>query len=154
MRKLAVFLVAAALTGALGACASTGSAGGGGISGSEITAQELQDVPWSDLYATLSNHSWLEPTAGGFIIGNRGATALGGGNRGGNPQSTAPQSDPSARLALVLLDGSPITSGAESVLRGIAPEDVSRVRIMRPSEAATRFGTRGQHGAILIETGS
>lgn len=152
MRKLAVVLVAAALTGALGACASTGSGGGGGLSGSEVTAQELQEAPWSDMYAALSSHSWLDTQAGGFIISNRGATGLGGGDLGGQPEGTAPQSDPSARLALVMLDGSPITSNAESVLRGIDPEDVARVRILRPSEAATRFGVQGQNGAILIET--
>lgn len=131
-------LFAALLALTVAGCVTTSGARGGRVTGRRVTAEDLQGVPWTDAWEVLKNHAWLQANSGGFILTNRGATSLsisGGG-----------------RFVLVVLDHAPISGNAQAVLKGVPTEDIELIRILRPNEAATRYGVEGSDGAVLVTT--
>jgi TonB-dependent SusC/RagA subfamily outer membrane receptor len=54
---------------------------------------------------------------------------------------------------LVVLDGMPISHGSvSSALRGLSPQDVARIDILRDPASASMYGIRGANGVIVITT--
>jgi hypothetical protein len=58
---------------------------------------------------------------------------------------------PQGQMPVIVLDGSPQTSGPE-MLRTFRAADVSALEYMNASDATTRFGTGYSGGAILVTT--
>lgn len=129
------------LLAALAACATTGG-GSGRITSRTLSHDELAETPWTDLYDVLRNHSALEITRAPsgeevVLLANRGGqTSLGGG--------VSPM--------LLVLDGTRVRTGVPDVLRGLRIENVEEVRILRPAQAGSRYGSGSQGGVLVVTT--
>ena len=125
----------------LTACASGSGRTGGSIQGSVITASDLQGTPWNTAYEVLNHNRLL--TIGQqdvLLAATRGESSLGaaGGGQG----------------MLLVLDGSQTSTGVVDILRSLDAGDIRRIQILRPSEAASRYGTNAQNGVLIIQTKS
>lgn len=124
-RQRHVFLLCLIALG-MSACASSGSATGGGgqVGGhrasNRIDATELDAMAELDVYQAIGRlrPAWLRMS----------------------PQGAAP---------VVVVDGSPSTGGLE-MLRTFQAADVAALEYMSASDATTRFGTGYTGGAILV----
>ncbi len=140
LRRYAILPLAALV---LAGCASA-SGGGGDLSGSVLTQEELAESERDNLYEVLKDHPSLEitrsPTTGQevVILGTRGS--------GRDFLSGAPEP------MLLVLDGTRMREGVPDVLRDLELDAVHRVEILRPGQAGSRYGTGSQHGVLVVET--
>lgn len=123
-------------------CASA-SGGGGGLSDSVLTHEELIESNEDNLYDVLKNHPSLEITrsASGqevVVLGNRGS--------GRDFVTGAPEP------MLLVLDGVRMEAGIPDVLRDLELDSVEQVKILRPGQAGSRYGTGSQNGVLVVET--
>lgn len=171
MKRLAVGSVLAVLAVSLG-CAS----GGGGLSSRDLGATDLSEMQYSSLYDLLEAHTRVRVTTpsgadalmvrtrgersltSGEIEGDRGETENplgGGGGEEPQPPSQSNITDGSSQWtgALLYVDGSE-ESDPINWLRDTSLSQVDRLRILRPSEASSRFGGSGNAGAVAVTTGN
>lgn len=127
MRRTMTFLLVAF---ALGGCASTASAGGGGDP-SRISTEDLRTLDPEGLTAMQVvqrfRPQWLR---------TRGTATFGGGTQSGEPR--------------IVMDGVPL--GEMGELRSLDASDVEEMTYLSASDATTRFGTGYPGGAILVRT--
>lgn len=117
----------------LAGCASTGGSSTS-IRGTTITAEDLADTSYSDVFEVLNQHRMVEFRADQLFYRDRGTSTI---NR------EVPM--------LVVLDGAPLGTSARS-LSGISLDDVERIQILRPTQAAPRYGSRAGGGALVVTT--
>ncbi len=138
MHRLSVIFMqrlAAVVLGLLvaGACASGGS--GASVSGSTVTAADLENVPFTNAYEVLASHNSVDIRGGTLYLRGRGAGGI------NEPEP-----------ALLVLDGTRMGGESAAVLQGIEVDTIDRIEILRPAEATNRFGTQGGGGAVVIRT--
>lgn len=170
MKRLAVGSVLAVLVVSLG-CAS----GGAGLSSRDLGSTDLAEMQYSSLYDLLEAHTRVRVTtpsgADALMVRVRGERSLTSGeiegNRGEQPENPLgggggeqPQPPTQSNItggssqytgAVLYVDGSE-ESDPINWLRDTSPSEVSRLRILRPSEASSRFGGSGEVGAIAVTT--
>lgn len=129
MQRIAALALALLVAGA---CASGGS--GASVSGSMVTAADLENVPFDNAYEVLESHNSVDIRGGTLYLRGRVASI----------------NDPTP--ALLILDGTRMGGESAAVLQGIEVGSIERIEILRPSEATNRFGTQGGGGAVLIQT--
>lgn len=117
----------------LAGCASTGGSSTS-IRGMTITAEDLLDTSYSDVFEVLDQHRMVVFRGDQMFYSGRGASSF---NR------EVPM--------LVVLDGAPLGNSASS-LSGITLDDLERIDILRPTQAAPRFGSRAGGGAVVVTT--
>lgn len=143
MRRNLPYTVVALLGVFLAACAS-GSGGGGSLSGSVLTQEDLAESNQDNLYDLLKNHPSLEFTrdaqSGGEVV------VL--GNRGGGRDFLTGAPEP----MLLVMDGTRMETGIPTVLRDLELSSVDRVEILRPGQAGSRYGSGSQNGVLVVET--
>ncbi|HKK27464.1 MAG TPA: hypothetical protein VKB18_05250 [Gemmatimonadota bacterium] len=139
-RRLAGAVALAAVW--LAACASgAGRTGGGSVQGSVITADDLRGTTFSTAYEVLTHNHLVDVGSQDVVLSAaRGETSLGSAGGG--------------RAMLLVLNGARTSSGVVDVLRSIEVQNIRRIQILRPSEAASRFGTGAQNGVLVIQTKS
>lgn len=137
-RLCATSLLAAFL---LAGCAS-GSGGGGNLSGSVLTREDLADSNRQNLFDVLKNHPSLE------VVGSPGRRILSLGTRSDGVEPISGRRLP----ILLVLDGTRMTSGIPDVLRDLELTSVQRVEILRPAEAGSRYGTGDHSGVLIVKT--
>ncbi|HSW28853.1 MAG TPA: hypothetical protein VLH75_05070 [Longimicrobiales bacterium] len=108
-------------------CASTGGTGAGGQPGGHRASNRIDAAELAPL-AELDVHQVISRVRPGWL-------------RGG----------PQGQLPVIVLDGSPQTSGPE-MLGTFRAADVTALEYMSASDATTRFGTGYSGGAILVTT--
>lgn len=172
MKRLAVGSVLAVLAVTMG-CAS----GGTGLSSRDLAATDLAGMQYSSLYELLETHNRVRVAtpsgADGLFVRARGQRSLTSGDIEGNPGRPAEGvsrnppggggggEDQGAQGgefgtgssqytgALLYVDGSE-ESDPINWLRDTSLSQVERLRILRPSEASSRFGGSGDLGAIAV----
>lgn len=171
MRRLALGSVFAFFV-VTGACAT----GGVGLSSRDLTASDLAGMEYTTMYELLRVHTRVRVTtptgADGLFVGIRGERELTSGDIEGNPgrpvegitepptgEEGVPQEPPEKetitagssryRAAVLYVDGSEEPDPI-SWLRATSPDEVERLRVLRPSEASSRFGRSGRMGAIAV----
>lgn len=137
-----------------------------GLPGLEVTVEELAEEflrPLGHTPASLGSR-WIDredieslplPQGPGEVIKWRAPAGVWVDQRGGGGPFDEfcvmfPRSG-SAGCAMVLLNGIPI-SPADA--QGISPEAIEAMAILRPSDAATFYGTQAGNGVVLIWTRS
>jgi hypothetical protein len=108
-------------------CASTGGTGAGGQPGGHRSSNRIDAAELAAL-AELDVHQVISRARPNWL-------------RGG----------PQGQVPVIVLDGSPQTSGPE-MLGTFRAADVSALEYMSASDATTRFGTGYSGGAILVTT--
>lgn len=108
-------------------CASSGGTGAGAQPGGHRSSNRIDAAELATL-AELDVHQVISRARPGWL-------------RGG----------PQGQLPVIVLDGSPQTSGPE-MLGTFRAADVSALEYMSASDATTRFGTGYSGGAILVTT--
>ncbi|MHB1191669.1 MAG: hypothetical protein ACYC6F_01370 [Longimicrobiales bacterium] len=108
-------------------CASTGGTGAGAQPGGHRSSNRIDAAELATL-AELDVHQVISRARPAWL-------------RGG----------PQDQLPVIVLDGSPQTSGPE-MLSTFRAADVSALEYMSASDATTRFGTGYSGGAILVTT--
>lgn len=116
-----------------GACASGGGSRAS-VSGSTVTAADLENVPFDNAYEVLESHNSVEIRGGTLYLRGRVASI----------------NDPTP--ALLVLDGTRMGGESAGVLQGIQVGSIARIEILRAAEATNRFGTQGGGGAVVIQT--
>lgn len=131
--RAATGAILGSLTLLLFGCASSGSSSSS-IRGDVITAEDLAETSYSDVYEVLVQHRRLDFEGDAMFMRTRG-------------QSTFQQEEP----VLVVVDGSPMGTSARS-LSSMPIESIQRIEFVQPTQAGARFGTRGGGGALVITT--
>lgn len=131
--RAATGAILGSLTLFLFGCASTGGSGSS-VRGDVITAEDLAETPYSDVYEVLVQHRRLEFEGDAMFMRNRGQTTF---------QEEVP--------VLIVVDGSPLGTSARS-LSSMPIESIQRIEFVQPTQAGARYGTRGGGGAVVITT--
>lgn len=172
MRRLAVGSIIALLVVTWG-CAT----GGAGLSARDLGSSDLAGMEYATMYELLRVHTRVRVTtptgSDGLFVRVRGERELTSGDIEGNPGRPAegitepetgeegvPEEPPEKetitagsnryRAAVLYVDGSEEPAPI-SWLRATSPDEVERLRVLRPSEASSRFGRSGKMGAIAVE---
>lgn len=114
-------------------CASTGGSSSS-VRGDVITAEDLAETSYSDVYEVLVQHRRLEFEGDAMFMRDRGQTTF---------QQEVP--------VLVVVNGSPMGMSARS-LSSMPIESIERIELVQPTQAGARYGTRGGGGALVITT--
>lgn len=175
-RRAAGTLVVALIGGVAWGCAATG---GASLSSTRYTADDLAEAQYDNLYDFLRAHNRVrvgqsgssvpirvrrragagmsmegaENAPGGFSTGGDGGERSLGGGLGSSSGSSsvsgsAGGSDRYVPSRLYIDDrevGAPIPR-----LRQLRPEQVESLKILRPSEASSRYGGSGDFGVVSI----
>lgn len=115
-----------------------------GLADQVVTGQWIRSSNIQDVFDALQSKVSGLRVANGFI--RLGSPTSLGGQPGGNGEP------------LVLLDGVPVNAFSDgsiestvSLIRGLSPQDIERVEVLRYSNASA-YGSRGANGAIVITT--
>lgn len=156
--RVLVVVLGGALAGGASACGSTGSTRPAAVSPervevgygkqdretmtgavSSVTAKEVGPAQVSrieDLLRRVAGVEVLERGGGNFTLRIRGNRTFGG------------FSEP-----LVVVDGVPVRAGsAMHELRGMNPNDIDRIDVLKDAGSTAIYGSRGGNGVILITT--
>ncbi len=127
----------------LAGCASAAGRGGGGLSDTVLTQEELAGVSQDNLYDVLKNHPSLE-----MVRGSTGEEVVVLGDRGSGRDFLTGAPEP----MIMVLDGVRMERGIPDILRDLELSSVQRVEILRPGQAGSRYGMGSQHGVLVVET--
>lgn len=130
--RLAAAILLSAAWLALG-CASTGGSSTS-IRGTTITAEDLANTSYSDVYEVLDQHRMIEFRGENMFLRDRGVESF---------REEVPM--------LVVVDGAPLGTSART-LSSMPVETIQRIEIVRSTQAAPRYGTRAGGGAVVITT--
>ena len=53
---------------------------------------------------------------------------------------------------LYVVDGQPVVSEADGSLKGINPNDIESIRVLKDAASTSMYGARGANGVIIIKT--
>ncbi len=109
------------------------------ITAADVTAREVQKRPFEPIDGLLRGRTAgvdarLNPD-GSLSVRIRGAESFYG--------STAP---------LYVVDGVPFETGADGALRGINPNDIESIEVLKGPPETSIYGVRGANGVVLIKT--
>jgi TonB-dependent SusC/RagA subfamily outer membrane receptor len=141
---MAIVGLLAGITMACGGATTTSEADravvpGDTITAADLTAGEKQKRTYEPIDALLRGRTAgvdarLNPD-GSLTVRIRGAESFYG--------STAP---------LYVVDGVPYESGRDGALRGINPNDIESIEVLKGPPETTMYGVRGANGVVLIKT--
>jgi TonB-dependent SusC/RagA subfamily outer membrane receptor len=107
---------------------------------SEITAEELGRTP----HATAEKA--LEGRFPGVNVEYKGDGGLMVRIRGGS-SSVMGNNAP-----LYIVDGQPVATDADGTLKGINPNDIESIKVLKDAASTSMYGARGANGVIIIKT--
>jgi TonB-dependent SusC/RagA subfamily outer membrane receptor len=133
----------AVLVGHVSACASSGRSSTAGprdpAAATAVTGEDIErtpSVPVEELLMTKYPGVRISRTSDGSLsIRIRGATSMESSNE-----------------PLYIIDGTPIQTGPNGGLTGIAPHDIASIQVLKDAAATTMYGVRGANGVIIIKT--
>lgn len=117
-------------------CASGGSSV---LSQTQVSAEELATADYQTVYDFLRAHSRVRFQSRG---GQESMTVYGGGSLRMNTQTGA----------MLIVDNQEVKGNVPAILRQMPLARVASLRILRATEASTRYGGSGRVGAVVIET--
>jgi TonB-dependent SusC/RagA subfamily outer membrane receptor len=53
---------------------------------------------------------------------------------------------------LYIVDGQPVVSDADGSLKGINPNDIESIKVLKDAASTSMYGARGANGVIIIKT--
>ncbi|HWE43789.1 MAG TPA: TonB-dependent receptor plug domain-containing protein [Gemmatimonadaceae bacterium] len=105
----------------------------------DVTAEDLRSSPArsveQQLMAKVPGITVSRTSSGGLAIRIRGGGSLYGNNS-----------------PLYVIDGLAVDAGPEGEMPGISAYDIESIRVLKDTEAMTLYGSRGEHGVIIINT--
>jgi TonB-dependent SusC/RagA subfamily outer membrane receptor len=111
-----------------------------GSGSSTITAEELartpSETPEKALMGRFPGVNVSYTADGGLIVRIRGGSSSLMGNN-------AP---------LYVVDGQPVVSEANGSLKGINPNDIESIKVLKDAASTSMYGARGANGVIIIKT--
>lgn len=128
-----------ALLLAVGLAAGCASGGSSTLSQTSLSADELATMEYQTVYDFLRAHSRVRFQSRG---GQEFMTVYGGGALRMNVQTGA----------ILIVDNQEVRGDVPQTLRQLPLSRVASLRILRATEASTRYGGDGQEGAVVIET--
>jgi TonB-dependent SusC/RagA subfamily outer membrane receptor len=141
---MAIAGLLAGITMACGGATTTSDADravapGDTITAADLTASEKQKRTYEPVDALLRGRTagvdaWVNPD-GSLSVRIRGASSFYG--------STKP---------LFVVDGVPFETGPDGNLRGINPNDIESIEVLKGPPETTMYGVRGANGVVLIRT--
>jgi TonB-dependent SusC/RagA subfamily outer membrane receptor len=106
----------------------------------EITAEELARSPKPTAEKALEGRfpgvNVEYKADGGLVVRIRGGSSSVMGNN-------AP---------LYIVDGQPVVSDADGSLKGINPNDIDSIKVLKDAASTSMYGARGANGVIIIKT--
>lgn len=109
-------------------------------SSSTVTAEELSRTPNESAEKALMGRfpgvNVMYTADGGLVVRIRGGSSSLVGNN-------AP---------LYVVDGVPVVSGDDGSLKGINPNDIESIKVLKDAASESMYGIRGANGVILIRT--
>ncbi|MFL5606309.1 MAG: TonB-dependent receptor plug domain-containing protein [Gemmatimonadaceae bacterium] len=109
-------------------------------SSSEITSDDLARTPHATAEKALEGRfpgvNVEYKADGGLVVRIRGGSSSVMGNN-------AP---------LYIVDGQPVVSDADGSLKGINPNDIESIKVLKDAASTSMYGARGANGVILIKT--
>jgi TonB-dependent SusC/RagA subfamily outer membrane receptor len=107
---------------------------------SEITADDLARRPNATAEKALEGRfpgvNVEYKADGGLVVRIRGGSSSVMGNN-------AP---------LYIVDGQPVVSDADGSLKGINPNDIESIKVLKDAASTSMYGARGANGVIIIKT--
>jgi TonB-dependent SusC/RagA subfamily outer membrane receptor len=107
--------------------------------GTALTAEDIQRTPSVSIEELLTSRFpgvWVARNPdGGLVIRIRGATSIAGRNE-----------------PLFVIDGIYIEPGRNGSLKGIVPNDIESIEVLKDVSETAMYGVRGAHGVIVIKT--
>jgi TonB-dependent starch-binding outer membrane protein SusC len=130
----------AVLAGLVSACASGGSsAPRERTTATAVTGEDIErtpSVPVEELLMSKYPGVRISRTSDGSLsILIRGTTSMQSSNE-----------------PLYIIDGTPVQTGPNGGLTGIAPNDIASIQVLKDATATTMYGVRGANGVIIIKT--
>jgi TonB-dependent starch-binding outer membrane protein SusC len=109
-------------------------------SASTITAEELArtpiETPEKALMGRFPGVNVEYKADGGLVVRIRGGSSSLMGNN-------AP---------LYIVDGQPVATEADGSLKGINPNDIESIKVLKDAASTSMYGARGANGVIIIKT--
>lgn len=102
------------------------------VEGADIERRDLREV--EDMLRGQIAGVRVTQVGNGLVIRVRGDSSFG-------------NNDP-----LFVIDGLPISLGAEGALVGLNPHDIESIRVLKNASDTAIYGSRGANGVILITT--
>ena len=107
---------------------------------SEITSEEIARSPHETAEKALQGRfpgvNVEYKADGGLVVRIRGGSSSVMGNN-------AP---------LYIVDGQPVVSDADGSLKGINPNDIDSIKVLKDAASTSMYGARGANGVIIIKT--